>query len=132
MTITNEEIKMRLHYATQALPVAAEKDTQWEAVPEKWLLLYACLNQLAAHIGMCGDIDSKHPVIDDLMNALHDIDDGIVYKRAMELHEKANMPLFDALNLAADECGNPSPIMQEDIPLSDEAKRFLVMQGEKP
>lgn len=38
--------------------------------------LYRVTNQVACHTGAHGEISARHSLFDDLMNALHDLDQG--------------------------------------------------------
>lgn len=86
----------------EAKPVAAE------SMPKEWLHLYICINHLMAHLGAYGEITTRFTVVNATMDALAAIDGGTVSKRAIELHDKASMPLFDAVNLAVGEAGQPA------------------------
>lgn len=80
----------------------------WDAVPQAWNSLYVAVNHMMARLGAEGEIDARSTESSDVMDALHAIDGGVVNQRALELHEKAHMPLFNATNLALREVGQPS------------------------
>lgn len=80
----------------------------WDEVPDAWNNLYVAINHLMARLGAYGDVDSRGTESLNVMSALAAIDGGIVSKRALELHEKAYMPLYKATDLAIAECGKPS------------------------
>lgn len=44
--------------------------------PEIWEELYESVNELMAHIGAFGEVDTQGPMCDRVMNALFDIDGG--------------------------------------------------------
>lgn len=44
---------------------------------DKLKQLYIAVNEMMAVIGAEGEIDSRHNYVDNVMDALHDLDDGV-------------------------------------------------------
>jgi len=65
--------------------------------------LYSAVNMMMAHLGMHGEIDTRHETVDEVMNALHGLDGGQVAQRIEDLVEKAFMPKDQATRLAVSE-----------------------------
>jgi hypothetical protein len=65
--------------------------------------LYTAVNALVCHIGMAGEVDSRHALVSDVMNELHKLDGGNVAKRIEDLVDLGHMPLWKATELAVDE-----------------------------
>lgn len=65
--------------------------------------LYKAVNEMMAHIGMVGRMESDHPTVDAVMNALWALDSDKVEKRVDELMEKAFMPCYAATKTAVSE-----------------------------
>jgi PAS domain-containing protein len=59
-----------------AKPINRRRDDS-KAHQTKYRALYTAANAVVLHIGMDGEINSEHPAVCELMNALHDIDGGI-------------------------------------------------------
>lgn len=84
--------------ATDAAPGAAQERPDLAA-----FALYQAINNLMFHIGMHGEIDSRHELVDSVMNELHNLDGGTVAQRVEDLIEKAHMPADQATRLAVNE-----------------------------
>lgn len=80
----------------------------WDSVPQGWNDLYVAVAHLMAHIGAHGEVDTRHEQVGAVMNALHALDGGVVCKRALELHDKLHMPIYQAAELALREHGSLS------------------------
>jgi hypothetical protein len=95
----NRLMEMRIaEFAAQPVEAAGS------AVPTSEIFaLYQAVNQMTAHIGMHGQIDSGNALVDDVMTALHNLDGGKVAQRVEDLVEKAFMPRDQATRLAVDE-----------------------------
>ncbi len=65
--------------------------------------LYDAVNKLMAHIGMFGEINSRHELVDKVMAELHNLDGGKVAQRVEDLVERAFMPRDQATELAVSE-----------------------------
>jgi hypothetical protein len=79
----------------------------WDAVPQAWNDLYVAIAHMMARLGVNGEIDARSDDAGRVMAALHALDGGVVCQRALELHEKAHMPLLNATDLALREVGPP-------------------------
>ena len=48
-----------------------------EAEKQKLVTIYKSVNEMMAFLGAEGEIDTKNPLVDNVMDALYEIDEGI-------------------------------------------------------
>lgn len=82
---------------------AAPIPAQPAQAAQETFALYTAVNDLASHIGMAGQVDSRHKAVSAVMDALHALDGGNVALRIDDLVEKAFMPHDQASRLAVSE-----------------------------
>lgn len=106
-----------LRAALAAPPAGPGVQMQDTEVPDAWYALYATVNHLMCKLGADGEISTRSQLVDDVMNALHDIDGGNVdavafEARVADLQAKGFMPHDQAAALAFSEQVGATPVAQ--------------------
>lgn len=115
--------------ARVVLQEAVGMQMNWDAVPQAWNDLYVAVNHMMAVLCAVGEMEARSSEALNVVSALKIIDGGAVSQRALDLHEKAHMPLFAATNQALRECGvstqHPDDLAVDRFAVAMKAKMAL-------